>query len=109
VYEAAAEAVRRARAGEGPTLLECRTYRTRAHSEGMRDTGYRTAEEVAEWKKRDPIKLLADRILREHADAQADMDRIDAELKATVEEAASFALASPLPDASTVMDHVYSV
>jgi 2-oxoisovalerate dehydrogenase E1 component len=109
VYEAAGEAVTRARAGKGPTLLECRTYRTRAHSEGMRDTGYRTAEEIASWKKRDPINLLAERILKEYADAQAEMDRVDAELKATVEEAASFALASPLPDASAVMDHVYSV
>ena len=55
IYQAAGDAVRRARAGEGPTLLECRTYRTRAHAEGMRDEGYRTREEVESWKARDPI------------------------------------------------------
>src|SRR6185436_13824525 len=55
VYEAAQEAVRRARAGAGPTLIECKTYRTRAHAEGMRDAGYRTAEELEAWKLRDPI------------------------------------------------------
>ena len=55
VHEAAGEAVRRARRGDGPTLLECRTYRTRAHAEGMRDAGYRTREEVDAWKARCPI------------------------------------------------------
>jgi 2-oxoisovalerate dehydrogenase E1 component len=108
VYAAAGEAVARARAGKGPSLLECRTYRTRAHSEGMRDTGYRTQEEINEWKARDPIKLLETRILKAHPEDRAELDRIDAELKALVEEAASFALASPLPDPSTVLDHVYS-
>jgi 2-oxoisovalerate dehydrogenase E1 component len=108
VWEAAGEAVARARAGTGPSLLECRTYRTRAHSEGMRDTGYRTQEEINEWKARDPIKLLEGRILKAHPDARAELERIDAELKAAVEEAAAFALASPLPDPSTVLDHVYS-
>ena len=55
VHEAAGEAVRRARRGDGPTLLECLTYRTRAHSEGMRDAGYRTREEVDAWRGRCPI------------------------------------------------------
>ena len=59
VYEAAQEAVQRARGGEGPTLIECRTYRTRAHSEGMRDAGYRTQEEVEEWKERDRSSATA--------------------------------------------------
>jgi 2-oxoisovalerate dehydrogenase E1 component len=49
VYQAAGEAIRRALAGEGPTLLHCKTYRPRPHSEGMRDGGYRTAEEVESW------------------------------------------------------------
>ena len=57
--EAAGEAVERARAGKGPTLIECKTYRTRAHAEGMRDAGYRTAEEVESWKRRDPIQMLS--------------------------------------------------
>jgi 2-oxoisovalerate dehydrogenase E1 component len=89
VHRAAGEAVRRARGGEGPTLIECKTYRTRAHSEGMRDAGYRTQEEIAAWKARDPVKLLRAGILAAFPSAGA-------------------ALASPLPEARTVMDHVYS-
>ena len=108
VYEAAGEAVARARAGKGPTLLECKTYRTRGHSEGMRDVGYRTKEEIAQWKTRDPITVLTLRILRDGVVAQQELDQIDAEVKTMVEEAASFALASPIPDVSTVMEHVYS-
>lgn len=108
VYEAAGEAVRRARAGEGPTLLECRTYRTRGHSEGMRDAGYRTLEEIAEWKGRDPIARYKERLL---AEGVADADgfaRIEAEVEAEVEDALTFATTSPWPDPATVQDHVYS-
>jgi 2-oxoisovalerate dehydrogenase E1 component len=108
VYQAAGEAVRRARAGEGPTLLECKTYRTRAHSEGMRDAGYRTLEEIAEWKARDPIKAFERKLLAGGTAAQSELDAIDAELKALTEEAAAFALASPMPDPATVTEHVYS-
>ena len=64
VYEAAGEAVRRARRGDGPTLLECLTYRTRAHSEGMRDAGYRTREEIDAWKARYPIARWRERLLQ---------------------------------------------
>src|SRR6202012_4150068 len=58
VAEAARDAVARARNGEGPTLIECRTYRTRPHAEGMGDFGYRTREEVDGWKGRCPIARL---------------------------------------------------
>ncbi len=58
VYAAAAEAIARARTGQGPTVLECRTYRTRPHAEGMRDGGYRSTDEITEWKSRDPITAL---------------------------------------------------
>jgi 2-oxoisovalerate dehydrogenase E1 component len=63
VYEVTHQAVCRARAGEGPTLLECKTYRTRPHSEGMRDTGYRTQEEIDAWKAKDPIKRFREYLL----------------------------------------------
>ena len=65
VHAAAGEAVRRARAGEGPTLLECKTYRTRPHAEGMGDFTYRTREEVEEWKARCPIARLKATLLDE--------------------------------------------
>jgi TPP-dependent pyruvate/acetoin dehydrogenase alpha subunit len=102
VHTAAGEAVRRARAGDGPTLLACTTYRTRAHSEGMRDGGYRTREEVDEWRARDPIKRLAEGL---SADA---IDATEREIKSLVDEALEWAKASPWPDPETVMDHVYS-
>jgi 2-oxoisovalerate dehydrogenase E1 component len=108
VYQAAGEAVRRARAGGGPTLLECRTYRTRAHSEGMRDTGYRTAEEVGEWKARCPIELLKKRLLQDEGIDEATVEAVEAEVDASIEEAVTFAQASPRPDPMTVAEHLYS-
>ena len=59
VHQAAQAAVARARSGAGPTLIECKTYRTRPHAEGMRDGGYRSAEEMQAWKQRDPIASFA--------------------------------------------------
>ena len=108
VYAAAGAAVERARAGGGPTLIECRTYRTRAHAEGMRDAGYRTQEEIAAWKERDPIKLLRDKLLGDGSATEADLAAIDAEIKALVEEAGKFAETSPMPDPATVSQHVFS-
>src|SRR5919197_1002672 len=55
VFEAAGEALRRARSGGGPTLIECKTYRTRPHAEGMGDFTYRARDEVEQWKRRDPV------------------------------------------------------
>jgi 2-oxoisovalerate dehydrogenase E1 component len=108
VYRAAGEAVSRARAGEGPTLLECKTYRTRAHSEGMRDTGYRTREEIEAWKARDPIDLARKRLLEGGLASLEELALIDTEVTAAAEEAHAFARNSPWPDPATVADHVYS-
>jgi 2-oxoisovalerate dehydrogenase E1 component len=108
VYEAAGKAVGRARAGEGPTLLECKTYRTQAHSEGMRDAGYRTAEEVEAWKARSPIDLFAERLLGDEVVDRAELEQIENEVKALIEEALTFAEQSPWPDPSTMTEHVYS-
>jgi 2-oxoisovalerate dehydrogenase E1 component len=107
VYRAAAEAVRRARTGDGPTLLACTTYRTRAHSEGMRDTGYRTREEVEEWRARDPIKRYRERLTSTALVAGDALDTVEREVQAVVDEALEWATASPWPDPSTVLDHVY--
>lgn len=107
VHRAAGEAVARAREGRGPTLLECRTYRIRAHAEGMREGGYRTPEEIAAWKERDPIRACEQVMLAGGMASRADLDAVDADVRALVEEAAAFALASPMPDPATVADHVY--
>jgi len=108
VYEAAGEAVERARRGEGPTLLEAKTYRYYDHV-GVRGMGikYRSDEEVEEWKARDAIQLmesrLADQGILSPEDAQAVHDRVLAEAK----EAIEWAEASPDPDPARLLDDVY--
>ncbi len=108
VFAAAGAAVARARAGQGPTLLECRTYRTRPHAEGMRDAGYRTPEEVDSWKTRDPIKTLGDELVAAGCATPDTLQAIDTEIRALVDEALVFAKASPWPDPATVTDYVFS-
>jgi len=97
VYAAAAEAVARARAGQGPTLIECKTYRIRGHFEGD-DAIYRTKEEVAEARKRDPIDYWRTKLLAEGVLTEADFDAMAAKVDAEVAEAAAFAENSPFPD-----------
>src|SRR5689334_8785619 len=77
VTMAACEAVQRARSGGGPTLLECKTYRTRAHAEGMGDYTYRTREEVADWRERCPIKRFRTVLLEEGHASEAELNFID--------------------------------
>jgi 2-oxoisovalerate dehydrogenase E1 component len=108
VHAAAGEAVRRARAGDGPSLLACTTYRTRAHSEGMRDAGYRTREEVEEWRTRDPIKRFREHLLEADATPVTTLEAIEREIHTLVDEALEWAKASPYPDPATVLDHVYA-
>jgi 2-oxoisovalerate dehydrogenase E1 component len=108
IYRAAGEAVRAARAGEGPTLLECKTYRIRPHSEGMRDAGYRTREEVESWRARSPIDRLHNKLLGEGLASAAELQQIDAEVSAQAAEAHTFAQNSPWPDPATISHHLYS-
>lgn len=108
VYQAAGEAIQNARQGNGPTLIECHTYRTRAHSEGMRDAGYRTQEEIDSWKARDPIKLFKELLLQLGVVPATELEALEAELLTTAEEAAQFARQSPMPDPSTVAQHVFA-
>ncbi len=96
VYEAVREALRHIRAGNGPCLLECDTYRYRGHS--MADAGaYRSAVEVAELRARDPITVLRTRAQRERWLEQAEIAAIEQEVHAVVEEAVRFAEQSPPP------------
>jgi 2-oxoisovalerate dehydrogenase E1 component len=104
VYRVAGEAIARARAGDGPTLIECKTYRTRAHAEGMGDFTYRTREEVATWKERCPIRRLVDQY--EHLRSQ--FAAIDLEVAELVRHAKELAESSAAPDASSATTHVYS-
>ncbi len=105
IHRIAGEAVQRARAGLGPTLIECKTYRTRAHAEGMGDFTYRTREEVEAWKLKCPIARLK---ATAPAELSGDLARIESEVAQIVKEAKEFAEKSPIPDASTATSHVYS-
>jgi len=108
VRTAAGEAVRRARAGEGPTLLECRTYRTRPHAEGMGDFGYRTREEVEAWKERCPLRQLRDRLIATGVASDRELSAIDAEIEREIDEAYRRAESSPWPDPADAATHVYA-
>lgn len=110
VHEAISAAVERARKGEGPSLIECKTYRYRAHSEGSQDiihTDPRPVAEVEAWKKRDPIRLFQERLLKEGILTPADVERFEKEVMAEVDDAEKFALESPRPDPSILPGLLY--
>jgi pyruvate dehydrogenase E1 component alpha subunit len=107
VYRCASEAVKRARKGEGPTLLECKTYRLKGHSRFDAAT-YRPKEEVEEWIKKDAVKRTRDRLLDERIAKEEEMRKIEDEVKSRVEEAANFAKSGPQPDPSTATEDVYA-
>ena len=108
VHEAASRAIRRARDGKGPTLIEARTYRTRPHAEGMGLTGvYRTEEEVAAWREKDPITMFRSRILSDETMTESDLDRMESGIKSEVDEAEREAAAAPWPDSGTAARHAY--
>ena len=108
VTKVAQEAVARARSGEGATLIECKTYRTRPHAEGMGDFMYRTREQVEEWKRKCPIASLRGRLLNEFGIDEATLQGIESEIQALVAESRAFAESSPLPDPSTAAMNVYA-
>jgi len=97
VYEAAGGAVERARQGKGPVLIECKTYRFKGHSR-FEPAGYRSKGEVELWKKRDPIKLLKNRLSKEFKVKPAEIDSIDKEVDSEIENAVTFAEQSPAPE-----------
>lgn len=106
VYLAAKEAIDAARNGQGPTLLECMTYKLHGH--GVYDRGdYRPKEEVEAWLKRDPIKGLEANLLKANLATQPDFDRIEKEVAAEVEESVTFAKASPVLPFDELAEYVY--
>ena len=108
VKHAAATAAKRARAGEGPTLLECKTYRTRPHSEGMGDFTYRTREDVENWKKMCPIASLRKRAVAAGAVREEDLNEIEAAVLKEMENTHRQAEESSLPKAESAATHIYS-
>jgi 2-oxoisovalerate dehydrogenase E1 component len=108
VHRIAGEAVSRARSGAGPTLIECRTYRTRPHAEGMGDFTYRTREEVEEWKTRCPIARLKRHLLEANLATDAELSAIESAILTETEKAHAAAESSPWPDPGTATRHVYA-
>ena len=109
VYDAVQTAVQRARRGEGPTLVEAKTYRYEEHSVGMgRDFGYRSAEEIAEWRKRDPLQLFRARLAEDFGFASGELDSIEAAARDAVEDAIAFAQRSPAPLPHTAYTDVFA-
>ena len=106
VYETTKAAVERARRGEGPTLIECKTWRHRGHYEGDPDD-YRTAEEKAEWMQKDPIERLAKRLIEEGICTQAELDAIASDPDKLLAEAIDEAEAAPVPSVSALMADIY--
>ena len=107
VYDAAGAAIARARQDQGPTLIECKTYRFLGHHEGDPGTDYRTREEVALWKKRDPIKALREKSIAGDAATAREFDAIDEETRVWLEDAVEFGRTSPEPDPRTALDFVW--
>jgi len=106
-YETSQEAVRRARRGEGPMLIEMKTYRWYGHSE-IDPANYRTQEELEAWKRKDPVpryeRLLLERGVIDEAHKQATLQKIEQ----VIEDAIEFAEKSPHPDPSEILEDVYA-
>jgi TPP-dependent pyruvate/acetoin dehydrogenase alpha subunit len=110
VYSATERAVERARGGQGPTFLECRTYRYFGHYVGDIDRAYyRSKEEEREWETlRDPIKRMANWMVQQNLIPDESLDGIRAEVQHEISAALEFAVQAPFPDASEVNRHVYA-
>jgi pyruvate dehydrogenase E1 component alpha subunit len=106
VYEAAAEAIARARRGEGPTLLETKTYRYYGHFQGDQVT-YRTTEELEAYKQRDPIQSLRSAILDRGIATTDELDAIDARVTKQLDDAWDAAKAAPFPAPEEALTDVY--
>ena len=109
VYEAAKEAVVRARHGEGPTLIECKTYRWRGHYEGEADRtySYRTKQEMEEWMEKCPIKRFQKRLAEAEILDQKGLNQIEKEVQEELEKAVQFAQNSPFPEPQEALKGLY--
>jgi pyruvate dehydrogenase E1 component alpha subunit len=108
VHQAASAAVDRARSGGGPTLIECKTYRWRAHTERKGQPDPRDAAELAAWKRKDPIALL-ERQLRDQGELDDGALRsIETGIMGAIEAAVAFAEASPFPSPEHATDDVFA-
>ena len=109
IHEAAQKALARARAGGGPSLLECRTYRWHHHFESDAIPDLRPPQEIEAWKKKCPIASLEQRLLEAKILTKQELKTISDQVIAQIEEAVSYASESPLPDPEDALEDVFSV
>jgi TPP-dependent pyruvate/acetoin dehydrogenase alpha subunit len=108
VYEAVSQAAKRARAGQGPSLVEAKTYRYMEHAEGLPITAsYRTPEEIAEWKRQDPIPNFREQLLSRAVLTAAQAETVESQVRAEVDEAVRFAQESPFPEPEEALEGLY--
>ena len=106
VYEGVSAALANARQGQGPTLIECKTYRWYGHSRSDPRV-YRSKDEEQAWRERDPIPNFADRLVAQGIATRAEVDAVEAAADKAVERATEFALNSPMPNPAEVEKDVY--
>ena len=107
VYRAAHECVERARAGGGPSLIEAKNYRLLPNTSNDYDEKYRSREEVAEWRKRDPVPNFRQRLLDGGVISPAELAEVEASIKEEVNDATRWALELPYPDPAGIFEHCY--
>ena len=107
VYEAVNEAVSRARSGQGPTLVECKTYRHRGHFEGD-PANYKPSEEEEEWLAKDPIPRAIEYLIDNDILTKEEIEKIDDEVRQEIKEAIKFADESPLPTLDSIVEDIYT-
>ncbi|MEW9124220.1 MAG: thiamine pyrophosphate-dependent dehydrogenase E1 component subunit alpha [Thermotaleaceae bacterium] len=107
VYEAANEAIKRARSGQGPTLIECKTYRHRGHFEGDATT-YRASDELTEWLKKDPINRLEKYMLDHKVTTVEELEALKKEVDLQIANAVEFANKSPYPSPESAVEDIYT-
>ena len=111
MHEAVSAAVARARAGQGPSLIEGRTYRYQEHSLGLNRivrAPYRDDEEVEMWKLRDPIVIHQDGLVSQGIATRAEFDQVEEEVMAQIDEAVEFARNSPYPEPSALFEDMFA-
>ena len=107
VYAAAGRAIARARAGQGPSLVVCLTYRYLGHHVGD-PLNYRDKAEVEAWRTKDPIERLRGQLLERRVLTAAETEAMQADVAAEIDEAVAFAKASPEPNPRTLAEDVYA-
>ena len=107
VYEVAEKAIERARKGNGPTLIECKTYRLKGHSR-VDPAKYRPKQEVEEWLTKDPIKRLKERLLQTRTFTETEIQQIEKQAQTKIEQAVKFAMESPMPNGEEALEDVYA-